>query len=264
MTRAAEASRNRGWSSQLGDLERNLNATYEAVRMGFTAQSAAFTEAWKEVETVLNAVSQRHQTIATIVGVFLTFAASFAGKAVEGLLTRVTGRLGGALSATTQAGIVAGLTDVMKSGIQAPSGLIRYQGEMPTGAGYSDPDSFHRNGAALIAREKYAATNFTTWLGNNRDELEQADFSPADVLERLAGELASLRMAGEEAQATTSPRRLEIALWKSWVEENGSRVVSSGYLGMSVTKLDVPKEVLDRLENDLGIPESLVRTWAGV
>ena len=268
MLNGAWAARGADWEGQIQALQVNALAVYDTVEAGFAAQAAAYREAWLNMKGVLDAVSQRYQTIAAVVGVCLAVTAGFAGGLASGLMGKIAGRfasLARIQSATATTAISEGFLELMKQGIQAPAGMIQYNSTTPrNGDSFSDPGSFRDNGVAVIRAERADVQNYIAFLVNSRSSLE-GTFSPASVLEQFAPEWAQKKAAAASLRAGADTKELEKELWRSWIEANGARI--PGIIEQSYgarPSLSVPKEVVEHLEDDLGVSESTMKRWAGV
>ncbi len=254
-----------GWTDALTNLQIQMLAVYSAVSAGFSAQADAYREAFLNYKGVLDAVSQRHETIASIMGLCLAFTAGVAGKLASGMMARVAGRFTTAVGiAGTQAtdAIADGLMDLSKTGLQSASGLIKFESKIPkTEGGFSDPVSFYLKGLASIEAERNEVQNLISWISAHRKELEEY-FNPSDLVLLLAPKWAEMK-AGSVACATVADtKELETTLWEAWVKANGKRVYKTMY--STREEFDVPKEVIEHLEDDLGVSEARLKIWAGV
>ncbi len=264
------------YTQQIQSLKNNVDAVYRNVKSGFNTQMAAFLEAYNNMKGVLDAVDRHTQQIAQLVGIFLTVVTTIAGGLVAGMLTRVVGKLGGNrlgsllgisaknLNEAISGGVIDGLKDVVKS-TAGPSNVPRDSDA--ASAGFSDPESVRVNGRLIIENEWTDFSNLIQVMTNKREEFIAADIHPSQILFQYAPELASKQTAGKSAQTGSDTKKIEIALWQDWVREYGVKH-HEAYSGVCVSRparreFDVHKYILEHLEDDLGISESTVRSWAG-
>ena len=266
METGAATAKTKGWDSEILVLQTNTLAVYDTVLAAFKKQAAAYLEAYTNMKGVFDEVSKRMQTIATILGICFAVTGAVVGSLASGLMTSIAGRftkLVGIAGTNATAGISEGLVELMKQTINLPAGAIKFTPTMPSkGSGFGDPGSFKANGEAIIWAERADFQNYVAWLSNNRAKLE-GNFSPADVLKRMAPEWAAKKAGAASLRAGVSTKSIEKELWKSWITKNGKGIRFSCGAGVT-TVLDVPKEVVEHLEDDLNISQSTMKDWAGV
>jgi|GEM_PF-2670989 len=258
------------WEQEMALLRDNVAATYNRVEAGFRQFGLGLYEVFENQELVLAAVARRQAQTAAfvsgVVGIGLAFVGAGLGEVAKGTVTSVVARLGAGIGTQGQAFVVQGLIGALKSGVSTVGGIpLKYSPSTPPSFGGGSVRAIRDNGLAAVSMERADATSLIAWLTNHRAELEGA-FPPAAFVQKNRQEWAKLQAGGSALLAGVDTRAIERNLWESWVGKHGKSVgISSGYSQAPPRmEFNVPKEVLEHLQDRLGISEATMRAWAGM